>query len=167
MPRTFTLSAHYPAGVGEVYAAFADRDYWLARLVDSGADTATLDTLDVGDDGAVAATTSQRIERSKLPALAARFLSGDLTVTRGEHWQPVRDGQARAQITGAIVGAPAKVRGEAVLAPDGTGSTVRFTATVKVDLPLVGGRVEEFIGGQLRELIDAEQRFTAGWLQRP
>ncbi|MBS9532878.1 DUF2505 domain-containing protein [Mycobacterium sp. M1] len=162
MSRTFTLSQHYPATVDQVYAAFADERYWRARLADSGADTATLDSMTV--NGGIAVTTTQGIHRDKLPALAAQFHPGDLQVSRSEHWHAVSAGRASAEFTGKIVGAPAKVSGDAVLEPAGTGCELRLRATVHVDIPLLGGKIESFIGGQLTELMTAEQRFTAGWL---
>lgn len=166
MPRTFTLSEHYPASVEKVYTAFADERYWLARLADSGADTVTLDSMAVDAEGRVDVATTQRIHRDKLPALAAQFHPGDLEVSRHERWHPVRDGRARAEVDGKIVGAPAKLSGDAVLEPVGGGCELKLTATVQVDIPLVGGKIENFIGTQLAELVAAEQRFTAGWLQR-
>ncbi|MDD7811723.1 DUF2505 domain-containing protein [Mycobacterium sp. CSUR Q5927] len=166
MPRTFTLSEHYPASVEQVYAAFADEQYWLARLADSGADTVTLDSMTIGVDGSVDVVTTQGIHRGKLPALAAQFHPGDLEVARHEKWSPVRDGWAKAEVTGKIVGAPAKLSGDAVLEPAAGGCALRLTATVQVDIPLVGGKIENFIGTQLTELMTAEQRFTSMWLQR-
>jgi hypothetical protein len=170
MPRTFTLTEHYPGSVEQVYAAFADERYWLARLADSGADTATLDSMTVGADGGVDVVTTQGIHRDKLPALAAQFHPGDLEMARHEKWRPVRDGRAHAQVTGKIVGAPAKLSGDAVLEPASesgeAGCALRLTATVQVDIPLVGGKIENFIGTQLGELMTAEQQFTSTWLQR-
>lgn len=167
MSRTFALSAHYPAGVDQVHAAFADRQYWLARLVDSGADTATLDSMALGTDGGVEVATTQRIHRDQLPALAAQFHPGDLEVARSEKWTPVRGGEAHAQIAGKIVGAPAKLAGAAVLTPTRTGCTLSLTATVQVDIPLLGRKIEGFVGSQLVELMTAEQHFTSRWLDHP
>ena len=166
MPRTFTLSEHYPASVEQVYAVFTDEHYWRARLADSGADVVALDSMTVGPDGGVDITTTQGIHREKLPALAAQFHPGNLDVARHETWRPVRDGKACAQVTGKVVGAPAKLSGDAILAPTAGGCELRLTATVRVDIPLVGGKIESFIGGQLAELMTTEQRFTATWLQR-
>ena len=39
-----------------------------------------------------------------------------------------------------------------------------FTATVEVRVPLVGGKIENFIGNQLVELLIAEQQFTTAWI---
>lgn len=170
MPRTFTLSQRYQASVEQVYAAFADERYWLARLADSGADTVALDAMTVHPDGSIDISTRQGIHRDKLPALAAQFHPGDLNLTRHEIWYPIHDGKARAEVTGKIVGAPAKVSGDAVLEPAfesaGAGCLLRLTATVKVDIPLVGGKIENFIGTQLAELMTTEQRFTSTWLAR-
>jgi hypothetical protein len=164
MPRTFALSAQYQAGVERVYATFADERYWLARLADSGADTATLDSMTVDTDGGIDVATTQGIRRDRLPALAAQFHPGDLEVVRVEKWGPVRGGTARAEITGKVLGAPAKLSGDAVLEPTDTGSMFSFTATVQVDIPLVGGKIESFIGSQLAQLMTAEQRFTSMWV---
>ena len=38
------------------------------------------------------------------------------------------------------------------------------TAPVEVRIPLVGGKVENFIGSQHVELLIAEQRFTTAWI---
>ena len=77
-----------------------------------------------------------------------------------------RDGQASATVKGSITGAPATLSGTAVLAPgkSGDGSRLEFKATVQVDVPLVGGKIENFIGSQLVELLIAEQRFTTAWI---
>jgi Protein of unknown function (DUF2505) len=56
--------------------------------------------------------------------------------------------------------------GTTVLAPakSGGGSRLEFKATVEVRVPLVGGKIENFIGSQLVELLIAEQRFTTVWI---
>jgi hypothetical protein len=44
------------------------------------------------------------------------------------------------------------------------GSRLEFNATVQVNVPLVGGKIENFIGSQLVDLLIAEQRFTTVWI---
>ena len=58
------------------------------------------------------------------------------------------------------------VSGSATLVPadPGVGSRLDFNATVEVNIPLVGGKIENFIGSQLVELLIAEQRFTTAWM---
>jgi hypothetical protein len=63
-----------------------------------------------------------------------------------------------------VRGAPVSLAGRAVLEPTDTGSRLKFTVTVEVNIPLVGGKLETFIGGGLAELVAAEQRFTTVWI---
>ena len=164
MPRSFELSASYPVSVGRVMAAFSDEQYWLARLEDSGADSATLDSMTVQHDGRVIVATTQALRPDRLPAMVTQFHRGDLQILRNESWGPVRNGIAHAEVGGSVRGAPVSLAGTAELAPSATGSRLTFSATVEVNIPLVGGKLEGFIGGKLAELVTAEQRFTTVWI---
>ena len=164
MPRSFDMAADYEGGVEQVREAFGDRQYWLDRLAGSGADEATLDSMTVGPDG-IDVVTTQTLWARRLPGLVSQFHHGDLSFVREELWSPVEDGRTTARIKGTIPGAPASLTGTAVLAPSGTGSRLEFTATVEVRIPLVGGKVEGFVGNQLVELIIAEQRFITEWIR--
>lgn len=164
MSRSFDVSARYDGSVELVHRAFGDRQYWLARLADSGADDATLDSMTIGSDGSIDVITTQTLWASRLPGLVSQFHRGDLSFVREETWTPVRDGLAGATVRGSIPGAPASLSGTATLSPNGAGSHLEFAATVEVRIPLVGGKVESFIGSQLVELLIAEQRFTTDWI---
>jgi hypothetical protein len=165
MPRSFDMATEYGGSVEQVHQAFSDEQYWLARLADSGADDYSLDSLTVDGDG-IDIITTQRLRSDRLPAVVTQFHRGDLNLVREETWSPIRDGQATATIKLVITGAPATLSGTAVLAPakSGRGSRLEFKATVEVRVPLVGGKIENFIGSQLAELLIAEQRFTTVWI---
>ena len=165
MPRSFDLAADYQGTVEDVHRALRDERYWLARLADSGADHATLDGMSVGDDGSVDVSTTQVLRADRLPGVVAQFHRGDLSIHREETWTGVQDGRATASVTGSIPGAPVSLTGTAVLSPSGVGgSRLELKATVEVRVPLVGGKIENFIGNGLVDLIIAEQRFTTGWI---
>jgi hypothetical protein len=164
MPRSFDLSAEYQGSVERVRSAFADEQYWLARLADSGADEATLDELTVTTDGSVTVATTQVLRADRLPGLVSQLHRGDLRMHRRETWGPVSDDTATAQISASIPDAPVRVTGSGTLRSAGSGARADFTVRVEVRIPLVGGKVESFIGGQLVDLLEAEQRFTSGWI---
>jgi hypothetical protein len=69
-------------------------------------------------------------------------------------------------VHGVIPGLPVELTGTAVLAPAkaGGGSRQDFRATVEVRIPLLGGTLEDVIGGHLTDLFINEQRFTAAWI---
>ena len=170
MPRSFDMSAEYGATVEEVLRAFSEQEYWLARLADSGVDDATLESMQLGgpsgDDGSIDVITTQVLRSDRLPGVVTQFHPGDLRIRREERWGPVSNGLATATVTGAILDSPASLTGTAVLEPvaESGGARLKFRATVEVRIPLVGGKLENFIGSQLVELLIAEQRFTTRWI---
>ena len=165
MPRSFDMAADYDGTVEHILHAFGNERYWLERLAESGADEATLDSIDWGADGGLDVVTTQTLRADRLPGVVGQFHHGDLSFVREEAWTPVRDGRATASVKGSIPGAPATLSGTAVLGPSGSGSRLEFTATVEVRIPLVGGKVENFVGSQLVGLLTAEQNFTTAWLK--
>src|SRR5689334_18055563 len=165
MPRSFDMATEYGGSIEQVHQAFCDEQYWLARLADSGADDYSLDSLTVDGQG-IDIVTTQRLRSDRLPAVVTQFHRGDLALVREEKWSPISDGQATANIQLKVIGAPATLSGDAVLAPatSGVGSRLAFHATVQVNVPLVGGKIENFIGSQLVDLLIQEQRFTTVWI---
>lgn len=160
------MATEYGASVEQVHRALRDERYWLARLADSGADHATLDSFVVDDEGGIEIRATQVLWSDRLPGFVGQLHRGDLAVQREEIWSPVRDGKATAAVTGAITGAPATLSGSGVLAPidTKTASRLQFEATVEVRIPLLGGKLEGIVGKQLLELLIAEQRFTTTWI---
>ncbi|ABM11660.1 MULTISPECIES: DUF2505 domain-containing protein [Mycolicibacterium] len=164
MPRSFDMATEYGGTVEQVHRAFSDEGYWLARLSDSGADHATLDAMVLDAAGNLHIKTTQTLRADRLPAVVTQFHRGDLSLVRKEIWTPVSEQRASAVVHGSIPGAPANLTGEAVLMPAGPGSQMQVAATIEVRVPLLGGKIENFIGRQLADLLTAEQRFTTVWI---
>ncbi|MEB3984260.1 DUF2505 domain-containing protein [Mycobacterium sp. 663a-19] len=170
MPRSFDISADYERDVEAVLRAYREEDYWLARLAASGVDEARLESLrlggESGTDDTIDVVTLQVIRSDKLPALVTQLHRGDLCIRREETWGPVSGGVALATVAGSIVDAPANVSGTAELAPTGpsVGSRLECRITVHVRVPLIGGKLENFVGTRLADLVVAEQRFTTEWI---
>ncbi len=160
------MAAEYESTVEQVHRAFSDEKYWLVRLGDSGSDDATLDTFAVDEDGGIRIATTQTLRAHRLPAVVTQFHRGDLSFLREETWTPMVDGRATAVVVGTIPGAPASLIAHTVLAPATArpGSRMALKVTVEVRVPLVGGKIEAFIGNQLLRLLRAEQRFTTVWI---
>ncbi|OBB94026.1 DUF2505 domain-containing protein [Mycobacterium sp. 852002-40037_SCH5390672] len=172
MPRSFDLSADYDGSVDEVHRAFTDANYWRARLAGSGVDVATLEAMRVGgesgDEDTVEVVTLQVIRSDKLPGMVTQLHSGDLRIRREERWGPVTGGAASGSVVGSILDAPVNLAGTAVLEPkEAGGARLTFRATVQVRVPIIGGKLENFIGTRLAEVVAAEQRFTTEWIAKP
>lgn len=164
------MSADYDGSVEQVYRAFSDKDYWLARLKFSAVDESKLESLKVGgesgNDGSIDVITLQVMHSQSLPGLVTQFHRGDLRVRREEKWGPITDGVATASLAGTIVGAPLDVWGtaEQSLIAETRGSRVTYRFTVHVRVPLIGGKLEKLIGDHVVNVLADEQRFTATWL---
>jgi hypothetical protein len=163
MPLSFDASFESPASVEQVHSAFSDEDYWLARIAAFGG-SITLDSLIVDSDGTVIVTTTQDLRHGGLPGMLAKVYRGDLNIVRNETWRPIGGRRVSGEISVAAVGAPGSGRGVALLAPLAKGSRLIFTATVEFKVPLVGGKIESYIAGQLADGISEIQRFTTMWI---
>ncbi len=164
MSRSLSLSLDAPVTVDEILTAFADEDYWQARLAAFDSGTATLDALTVDADRSVTAALTVSLFANRLPKVVTALVPGEFTMARTETWCPAPDGHARATIDVAVPGAPVSAIGAVSLVPVDTGSRLDFTTTVRVNIPLVGGQVESFIVSRLGEEISAVQRFTNNWI---
>ena len=163
MPRSFDVSVQSPARVEQVHSAFSDEEYWLARLAAFGG-LGRLDSLAVGADGTAAVIIIQDLRQELLPALLAKLFPADLRVVHRETWGPVGSGEVRGAISFTAIGAPGSVLGRALLVPDGNGSRLQVTTTVRFRVPLIGGKIEGYIGGQAAEMIASVNRFTTAWI---
>jgi hypothetical protein len=163
MPRSIDLSFESPATVEQVHSTFGDQDYWFARIAAFGAGT-TLDSLVVDPDGAVTVITVQDLRRDALPGPLAKLYPADLIIERTEKWTPIGAHQVSGEIRVDATGAPLSGRGTALLEPSGSGSRVSFAAAVEFKVPLVGGRIESYLAGQLADGITDIQRFTTSWI---
>jgi Protein of unknown function (DUF2505) len=163
MPGSFDLVAEFPASVEQVHSAFMDEDYWLGRLAVFGGST-MLDSLLVHPDGTVTVITTQDLRRQALPGVVAKVFPRGLKIMRTETWRPIDGRRVSGELTVSTPGALGSGRADALLAPTQDGSRLRFTVTVEVKVPFVGGRIESYIGGQLAEQLPAMQRFTTAWI---
>jgi hypothetical protein len=96
------MATDYEGSVEQVHEALRDEQYWLARLADSGADDASLDSMRLDDQGGVAVATTQILRADRLPGIVTQFHRGDLAIQRVESWTGLVDGTAKAAVTGAM-----------------------------------------------------------------
>ena len=164
MPRSFDLSVESPVGVEQVLSAFGDEDYWRAGLAAFGNGAATLGSLIVDASGTMTVVVTLSLFRDRLPKLVTQLHRGDLEMVRNERWSRIGGGRVRGEISVAIPGAPLSAVGEALLAPVRNGSRLKYTTTVEVRVPLVGAKIESFMGGQAVKEIARIQRFTTEWI---
>jgi hypothetical protein len=165
MSNSFDVSADSSASVDQVYAAFVNKDYWLARNAALGGSKA-LDSLIVGSDGTLTVTVVEDLRRGVLPGILAKLYRGDLNIRSTERWKRAGSAQLDGEISVAVTGAPGSGRAAAVVAPSGSGSQLRLTGTVEFKVPLVGGKIESYIAREFAQGLPEIHRFTTGWISQ-
>lgn len=163
VPRSFDFSVESSASVEQIHSAFAEEDYWLARLAKFGG-FGKLDSLISGPDGAVTVVVVQDLRHESLPGLVANFFPRNWRVVQNETWSPTDGGLVRGEISIDTHGVPGSGFGTALLAPAKNGSRMKCTATVEFKVPLVGGKIESLMGRGLVQQISVIQRFTTKWI---
>jgi hypothetical protein len=164
MARTFDVSVESPVGVGDILSAFGDEEYWHARLAEFSGGTAELSSLGVAADGTVTVTVTIGLLRDRLPKVVTQIHRGDLQMVRTETWTPNEGGEVCGDIDVAVPGVPLSATGHATITPAEPGSRLTYSTTVAVKVPIVGGRIETFIGGHTVDEITRLQGFTTEWI---
>ncbi len=97
-----------------------------------------------------------------IPSFAQKFVGDTINIVQTESWSS----PTRGSITVAIPGKPGEMSGTATLAEAGSGTVETVELTVKVGIPLVGGKLEGLIAGLLEKALVAENTVGREWLSR-
>lgn len=124
----------------------------------------TLDALTVAGDGAIEIQSTQDMRRGALPAFLAKALPSSFALHRTEIWRPDPDGTLRGEVHIEASGVRGSVTGGADVSPEAVGSTMRFTGTVEVGVPVVGGQIEKLIAAEIVKEIPGVGHFTDDWI---
>jgi hypothetical protein len=95
-----------------------------------------------------------------IPGFARKFVGDEIHIVQSEDWTEKEKGN----ITLVIPGKPGEITGTALLTedPDGTTETVNLTA--KVNIPLVGGKIEGLITDLISKGLREEKKVGRAWL---
>lgn len=146
-----------------MYTTLVDPAYLRDRLAVLGGTGAQLAEHQVGPDGGVAYRLRHGVEAKDLPPAVRTLLGGNLTIDRAETWGPDPAGGYRGTTNVTIPNMPGELGGTMRLTGEHS-SELALDGTVRIPIPLVGGRIEETVAEQIRKLLDSEHTFTEEWL---
>lgn len=163
MARSIEHRATFPADTTRVYETLVDADFVRAKLERLGGHTAEL--IELSDtNGVTSLRTRHGIPSNKLPGPVRALLGGDLHINRTQTWRPDAEGFT-GDFSVTIAGAPGSLTGTGLLRGTNGGCEQTMRGQIRVDIPLVGGKVEESVTGHITTLLDAEAHFTQQWLR--
>lgn len=97
---------------------------------------------------------------TEVPSFARKFVGSEINVLQEESWTS----ETQASLSVTIPGKPGQMKGKIELVGDDAGTTEVVAVEVKVNIPLVGGKLEGFIGDMLMKALRAENKVGRDWL---
>ncbi len=108
-------------------------------------------------------TTATRVLAS--PPEAARFTGPELTVVEKLVWGPAdADGSRTAEVSMIVPKQPVTMKGTVRIAPGGPGTTVSLVGDLKVNVPLLGRKLEQSSAPAILEAFNDHQKVGDAWL---
>lgn len=159
MASRLQLRHRFPEPPGRIQAVLTDPEYLRGKLRAVGGPRAELVSREQDGRG-VTVVLRQTVPDDALPSFLRSAFSGGLTIRRTETWT-----NSSGSVHAVVDGAPGTVTGTMRLEPEPDGCILGAELTAEVPLPLIGGKVERIITGNIGKLMDAEYQFTLEWLR--
>ena len=160
MAKQITHEMTYDASLAEVAAMLADADFRREVCARQGVLRSQVEVTPRGEGVHVLIDQVQAAQG--IPSFARKFVGDEIQIVQEEEW-----GSAdRADVTVTIPGKPGDMTGTATLAESGATTTERVELTVKVGIPLVGGKLEGLIADLLLKALKTEEKVGREWLAR-
>jgi hypothetical protein len=145
--------------VDDVYAMLADPAY---RKAVGSYQRVTGFSCEITPDGSgMRVRLEQAHSSDRIPSFAQRLVGSEIRFVQDETWSS----PGRADIAVTIPGKPGEVTGATTLTQSGDTVVQQVDLAVRVNLPLVGGKVEDLVAGFLGKAYDAENKVGLKWLR--
>ena len=153
------VTHHLNGDVDQVFALMTDPEFLERKFAASGAKDISVDHEALGD-GTCRVTTRRHVTVD-LPGFARKFIQPTNALLQTETWQPAAEGEPRTcHYRVDVQGVPSHIDGTVTLTPDGDGTRQDIQATVKVSIPIVGGKLEKLAVDSGEKLLADEAEFT-------
>ncbi len=118
-------------------------------------------TVKIDRDGSGMSVSIDQVQAAQgIPGFAKKFVGEEINIVQTEDWTSPEKGNLHI----AIPGKPGEMSGTALLTEDPDGTTETVNLSVKVNIPLVGGKIEGLVADMLRKALRAEHKVGVTWL---
>jgi hypothetical protein len=153
----------YGQDVDTVFSLFHDPDFMKDKYVGIGA--RNVEVLECsGSEGRYSVKVKREVP-ADVPGLLKKFLNPWNTLVQSEQWEGKAGGPYRCKISIEISGVPVSIGGEMELRTQDGGCVNDVRIEVKCGIPLVGGKLADFVGSDAEKAIQAEYEFIRGRLE--
>lgn len=118
-------------------------------------------TVEVDRQGDRMGVTIDQVQAAQgIPGFARKFVGEEINIVQTEDWLT----PAKGDIHVAIPGKPGEMSGTALLTEDPEGVTETVNLTVRVNIPLAGGKIEGLVAEMLLRALRAENEVGRSYL---
>jgi hypothetical protein len=112
------------------------------------------------DDRGMTVVIDQVQAAHGIPGFAKKFVGDEINIVQSEDWTSPEKGNIHV----AIPGKPGEISGTALVTEDPDGTTETVHLSVKVNISLVGTKIEGLIAELLAKALRAEHQVGVDWL---
>ena len=153
MAKTFTGTTTYPdLSPDEAFARHTDEQFLRRKFEALGGRELRVEVTRDGDH--VQLTIDRKVD-ADVPGFARKVISPSNTIHLVEQWRPDGEGYA-CEWTADSTPAPAKLHGTRTLTATGGGTDDTTDGNVEVKVPLIGGKLADWLAGEARKQLDEE-----------
>lgn len=147
-----TIEYELESEADEVFALLTDPEFLSERLIALGEDPPEVK---VKKKRKGVEISLRRVKHLDLPAVAAKIIGGDQKFAMTETWQPGEDGWV-GEFLIDVIGVPASIAAEMELFPSDGGCIYRIIHKPRVEVPLVGKKLEQILMKETEQGCDEE-----------
>ncbi len=152
----------YPYPLDQVIAAFMSADFYRSKFAAVGARSVEVLEERRGDDSYII-VTQREVPLQGVPSVLKSFLGSWNRISQRERWEQAGDEFFNElQITAA--GVPVDLSGTMMLRPEGSGCVNDVHMQVSCSVPLVGGKLVEFVAENTQRGLADEYRVISEYL---
>ncbi|WP_435744780.1 DUF2505 domain-containing protein [Nocardioides sp. SYSU DS0663] len=164
MATTIKHDLTYDAPAADVYAMLTDASFREEVCDRSGVLRKQVTVQPRGGDLATGA--SVRIDQwqtaAGIPSFAKKFVGEEIEIVQEETWTSPTE----ATVVVTIPGKPGDMSGHVRLVEEGGRTVEQIEMTIRVSIPLVGGKIESLVGDMLLKSLKVENTVGREYLSR-
>lgn len=157
---------HYPLATEALFRVFTDPAFYEERYT---SDRTRHQFIELGErDGQFIIDVRQFliVDHARMPALLRKLARNENVLHTRMVWElkPGADGSYRGTHSLHVDGVPVNVKGSMKLVPEGAGCVNHLRLDISSSIPLIGGKIAEFIAGKAEGALVKNYQHTRRYL---
>ena len=154
----------YPASFETTWTMYQSTSFNESRFKEARLTDVTTEV--VGDHNSAKVHVTAAVPAASLPAVVSKVIQNDVQVDIEENWSRTGDFTANGTTKISVKGAPVTLSAESVLSGDGSQATRVMVGELKVNIPILGRKLETEAMRLVPRIIGGEQKAAASWLEQ-